>query len=564
MAKKKNKQLDIVKAELQKVEAIKNQYLADGLGGLSPFSATDANGKHVTLDMIGIGEGYHNEDGEYAHHLTYANALDRVIADSLNADNPDVIARALSNVAASMNRFSAQADEDTHLSDSINGLSGHEIVPSFIIMEMILYMNSSIPELTGMLPIDRDKMVMYALSQVVDQASGDLQKGDKINTLNIGARFALKTRNQTFVYDPADSVGGEAVYEMKLYDRSTDEADETGIIAHNKTSCTFYRKNTSLNDFDVAVGSETCNPNALIGGKKVTLEIVYDDGSVKVKVEDGALEKGDKIVVISCLDVDKETIEFNRAMTTTEITPHKYISHFLTIGTESFKFDVDTVRRNLGLSLVDLAHSNNLPKVIEEVQEFQLEVASSVAYVWENKLDLTATTVDSNRDIYDHLIAEVANISNYIGVQTGFTSSVFCIGGSALSKAMVLSNSTPRRPALSGVKPLGFLGNIFNSYYVPTHDKKFPRVDADGNVNADQALNVYDQILVFGTSPKEEQKIMLGGFPAEGLRTEQDQSNKQSTHYKAIEGEFVGQMNNLDETHYMAWILLVKGIGNAN
>ena len=549
----REKELQVALSQQGKIGAIAAAYLADGLNALTPFDERDKDEKVVTLGNLSVGDG----------DLTYADVFQDIIADSLNSGNETIIANALSNVKNSMVKYSRQAldrDGELYLADSLNGLAGHEIVPTLIIMEFILGMNSSIPELVGMLPINREKTVMYAINMVVQQASGALTKGTVINTLNIGDKFAIKARHKKFIYNSADSDGDKAIYTMKLYERDTDPVDETGKVAHNKTQVVFLRKDVRLNDFNVDSNMDTCDPTTKINDKYAKLEIIYESGEIKVEIEDGALQDGDIFIVQTSLDINEGNIAENRALIEPRITPHYYVVHPLTIGTTAFKFDADTVRRNLGMSLIDMAHANSLPKAIEEIQAEHLLLACDTAQLWENTLDLTTTLVDSNRDIYDHLVAEVGAISNKIGIDTGFSNTVICVGGNALDKAMKLSNSTPREPSLSGVKPLGYLGNRYNSYFSPTFDKDYPKVDRDGNINANEDLNEYSQIFVFGTSPKEEQKIVLGGFPDDGLRTESVPSDRNSSAYKAIEGVFISQLNTVPETHYMAYRLLVKGI----
>ena len=541
--------------EQSKISTVASAYLSDGLNGLSPFDEVDEAGQPVRLSDMKVGKG----------DLTYADVFGDIIADSLGGNDPHVIANALHKVKKSMVLHSMQnreANENLYLADSLNGLSGNEIVPTLIIMEMVLNMNSSIPELVGILPMNREKTVMYAINMVVQQASGALKKGEVINTLNIGDKFAIKSRHKVFVYDSADSDGVKAEYKMKVYHRDDDAVDETATVGHNKTQVVFLRKDVRLNDFNQDVNVDACDPSTRIRDKKVTLDINYVGGELVVTVEDGALDDGDKFILQTSIEVTEQNIAANRGLLEPKITPHYYVAHPLTIGTTAFKFDIDTVRRNTGLSLMDLSHANNLPKAIEEIQSEHLELASDTAYIWHQRLDLTTTMVDSNTDIYDHLTAEVGAISNQIGIDTGFTSGVFLVGGSALDKALKLSKSTPKEPSLSGTKPIGYLGGLYHSYFNPSHDKKFPKVDYDGNVNLDITKNVYSQILVLGTSPKEEQKLVLGGFPDDGLRTESVPTDRNSAAYKAVEGVYVSQLNTVPETHYMAYILLVKGITN--
>jgi len=552
----------------QKINIVKKAYQANGLGGLSPFAEKgiiDGEERPIYLaDMLVSSKG----------EQTYADAFEKVIEESITKD-PHVIAAALINIKKDMEFFSSGASRE-FLADSLTGNNGEtqkylvdgisvdglavdDIIPTLIIMAFTTYMNSSIPELVGILPINRYKSALYSIRTVVDNASGELELGDDINTLTIGKTFASKMRYRTFTYDPADSVAGTATYSMKIYHVSTAAVADTAEVAYNKTKVVFYRKNTWIHDYEVAEGTVSCKPTAMINGKKVELEITYADGDIKVKVDDGALEDGDRILVTTEVDIHKNNIEETRGMLAPEVKVHKYVTHRTTIGVEAFKFDIDVFRASADIDIVDMIRGNFLlPKIIEEIQQTHLLIPASLAVIWKDRVDLTTIKYDETTNVYKHVVAKIATIANHQGVKTGFTSDVFLVGGSDLEEMMKMSDSTPRKAPLSGVKPLGYFGNLYHAYYSPSHDTLFPRVDVDGRVNIDTSKNVYSQLLVFGTSNKEEEKIMFGGFPEDGLRSESVPSAKNGTKWKAIEGDFVSEANTLDATHYMAHILLIK------
>ena len=527
-------QLEVIESNNRSVKELTIAYETNGFKGIMPMDDKD-----YMLDSIFIG----GEDSDFS----YAQAFKDVVDNSLNKD-PESVARALLHVKPHFNNI-----QDDYLSDSLGGLNGFEIVPQLIIMDFAMQLNSSVPELVGNIPMDREKLAMYAMSWNVFQASGNLQEGEEIKTLNMQQPFAIKGRHEKFI-----ATGGDDKFEMRLYHRITDDFDDTAKVAHNKTRVSFYGYNEELNDFEVSVGQKTCNPTTEINGKEVKLTINYADGKIMVDVTAGALEEGDIIIVESSIDI-KDNIEANRALTIPKITPIKYVPYPLTIGVEVFKFDAETVRRNTGMDMLGATNLFNLQKTIEEVGFAHLSKAYMIAKKWHRTLDLTQNANTHNADIYKHLSAEIREISNKIGENTGWTSSAILIGGGALTKALELSDSPTRNGVLSGIEAKGLLNNTWKSYYNPSHDSYLPLVDKDGNENVDTTLNVYSQILVVGYGKEQIHRAILGGLPNE-LRSEYIPYEKDSTEFRAIEGTYVSQINNAPSANGMVYKLLVKGI----
>ena len=541
---RKNNPIDIIEAQESAVNAIASAYAKNGFKGISPIDLEyleEGDDEQYLLDSFKIG----------GTDTSIADIFSNIVDESLNQD-PQSVARALMGVKPLFAEVAEQGTE--YLADSIGGLNGSEIVPQLIILNFTLFLNSSIPELVGNIPMDREKTVMYTMDMVADQPSGQVQKNEEFSTMNMQQPFAIKGRHQKFV-----ATGGDDTFEMGVYHRVTDAIDDTAKIHLNKTRATFYGNNKELNDYEVAQGATSCNPSAYINGKKVEMVIDYA-GKITINVEAGALEEGDIIIVETSID-PTDNMTKNRALTLPLITPHRFIPHNCSIGVKINTFDEATVNKNTGLDILGASNLFNLQKTIEEVNFNHLSMMYAVSdgKIWKKTLDLTQFDAQSNVDAYQHLSAEVQEISNEIGTSTGWTSSVALMGGSALSKALRMSKSPSRNASLSGIKPIGLLDNSWVSYYNPSHDDYMPLVDADGNENADSTLNVYSQILVFGYGKKEEQRVVLGGFPSP-LRQEFIPFQEESTRLRVIEGNYVSQLNTIPRSHKMVYRLLVKGI----
>ena len=452
-------------------------------------------------------------------------------------------------------------DPDKYLSDSLGGLEGHEITPLELLATFQWFVEAPVPEMIGILnaikPNGSDMYKIYNIVQTVTQSSGDLVKGDVYDVNTMGKTFALKARSESFVYRDADIVGNYAIYEYTALQR---KYDTTGTeIPLNKTSLTILRyKDGKLDDYNKKSINGVCSPEIVINDKTITMTINYATGNIKIKVQEGALKDGDKMILQT--EVNVKNLEKDRALTQPDIVDFYYPPSTMSIGTHADAFEERKVLNQLGLGIMPYSQKLNLEKVIAEFREQAYRLSAGTARIWHNPIDLSSYPNTSNNDIYQHITTEIEIMSTRMNIESGFSTGAYLVGGEALQIAISKGKSIQRITKIyNGIRPLGLLGGKFNSYLFPSFDEDNPKVDIDGKINANPTENVYSKILVLGTVNQAANSLVIGSVN-KPFRNENVGIDKNSERYRMIEGEYMLRLNENPKCHYLAYYLLVKGL----
>lgn len=452
-------------------------------------------------------------------------------------------------------------DPYKYLSDSLGGLEGHEITPLELLATFQWFVEAPVPEMIGILnaikPNGSDLYKIYNIVQTVTQSSGDLVKGDVYDVNTMGKTFALKARSESFVYRDADLVGNYALYEYTALQR---KYDTTGTeIPLNKTSLTILRyKDGKLDDYNKKSINGVCSPEIVINDKTITMTINYATGNIKIKVQEGALKDGDKMILQT--EVNVKNLEKDRALTQPDIVDFYYPPSTMSIGTHADAFEERKVLNQLGLGIMPYSQKLNLEKVIAEFREQAYRLSAGTARIWHNPIDLSSYPNTSNNDIYQHITTEIEIMSTRMNIESGFSTGAYLVGGEALQIAISKGKSIQRITKIyNGIRPLGLLGGKFNSYLFPSFDEDNPKVDIDGKINANPTENVYSKILVLGTVNQAANSLVIGSVN-KPFRNENVGIDKNSERYRMIEGEYMLRLNENPKCHYLAYYLLVKGL----
>jgi len=404
--------------------------------------------------------------------------------------------------------------------DGVNELVGTEIVRQVIVSNANLIKNSSLGGIIGNIsnfkPSTNGMGTSYMIfthNHIVTDGKGDLKTNTIIDSRNVFTNASTLRRKAII-----KKKKGQLEYEFNA--KLAKDDSKNYPIKVGKTSVDFGLTGVTLDDQGADQHDTSYTTDKSVKGKgKVTIEIDYAKGKVKIKLEnDEVLPDGAIMSLISQLNDDK--LEETRTLLGEKFTPYVYIPSPVDIGT---KIRIDREReiiRNIGKSLLPSGMQSSMQIIKAGQLQEAVQWITGYADIFEAislEMNLSLGTIN---EYYKIILDAISRSSTELLRRTNIegANNISIIGGSGLEKIFNLAHSgidthtDKGNIRQNGIRKIGLLNGTYPSYYYPLYDEENPKTDENGVITGDKDKDVYSSITIVGMPYDETKAIVIKGI----------------------------------------------------
>lgn len=479
----------------------------DSVKDAKQIEQATANGQIVMLD--GIEEG-----SEPLHAIV---PLREIMMDAIETEG--ISANQMYSILDNAIRLSESDRLATSL-DGVNELVGAEIVRQTIVGNANVIIHSSLNGAVGHISNFEQvagngmgtNFTIYSHEHIVTDGKGNLKTNTVLDSRNIFSDAGTLGRKGVI-----KKVAGVLEYE---YDVKIAKDGDNYPIKVGRTSVDFGFSGVTLDDQGADQHDTTYTTDKNIkGGEKVTLEIDYALGKVKLKLQsNNTLPDGAILAVLTQLDDSK--LEEIRTLLGEKFTSYVYTASPVDIGTKVRIDHEKEIRRNIGKTLLPSGMRSSMDIITSGHLQESIFWMTNYADVFEALNIEFNLSLSSINEYYKLLLdsvsrgaTELMNRTNILGANN-----ILILGGSGLEKIFNLShsgintNTHKTKTSANGFRQIGRLNGDYPSYYYPLYDEENPKCNKDGVVSATAADNVYDSITLVGMPVDATKALVIKGI----------------------------------------------------